>query len=70
MSLLILPVIIVAAQEAIRAVPKHLSQKHLMEWVLQNGKQLESCFTCCYSRILTGTILAFSRAIGETAPLS
>ena len=39
MSFLILPVIIVASQEAIRAVPKDIREASL-EWVQQNGKQL------------------------------
>jgi phosphate transport system permease protein len=69
LALLVLPVIIINAQEAIRAVPGSLrlasyglgATKWQTVWhhVLPNA----------ISGILTGTILAISRAIGETAPL-
>ncbi len=69
MALLVLPIIIINAQEAIRAVPQSLRKasyglgatKWQTVWshVLPNG----------LPGILTGTILAVSRAIGETAPL-
>src|SRR5690606_14376044 len=69
MSLLILPVIIVASQEAIRAVPKELREasygKGATKWQTICGVVL----TAAIPGILTGTILALSRAIGETAPL-
>lgn len=69
LALLILPMIIINAQEAIKAVPNSLrlasyglgATKWQTIWnhVLPNA----------ISGILTGTILAISRAIGETAPL-
>lgn len=69
MSLLILPIIIVAAQEAIRAVPDTLRQAALAlgatRWQATRLVVLPSALP----GILTGTILALSRAIGETAPL-
>lgn len=69
MSLLILPVIIVAAQEAIRAVPQHVREASYgmgaTKWQTITRVVLPSAIP----GILTGSILALSRAIGETAPL-
>jgi phosphate transport system permease protein len=69
LGLLILPIIIINAQEAIRAVPNSLRQasyglgatKWQTIWVHVLPNALPG--------ILTGAILAISRAIGETAPL-
>ncbi len=69
MALLILPVIIIASQEAIRAVPLSLRQGAFAlgatKWQVARHHVLPSALP----GILTGTILALSRAIGETAPL-
>lgn len=69
MSLLILPIVIVSSQEAIRAVPQHLSEASYglgaTKW--QTVKKI--ILPAALPGILTGTILALSRAIGETAPL-
>jgi phosphate transport system permease protein len=69
MALLILPVIIIAAREAIRAVPRSLREASYAlgatRWQTIRHHVLPSAF----AGILTGTILALSRAIGETAPL-
>lgn len=69
MSLLILPVIIVAAQEAIRAVPQDQREASYgmgaTKWQTITRVVLPSAIP----GILTGSILALSRAIGETAPL-
>ncbi len=69
MSLLILPVIIIASREAIKTVP--MSTRHAAfalgatRWQTAWAHVLPASF----SGILTGVILALSRAIGETAPL-
>lgn len=69
MSLLVLPVIIMASREAIRAVP--MSIRHAAfaigatRWQTVRHHVLPSALP----GILTGVILAMSRAIGETAPL-
>jgi phosphate transport system permease protein len=69
MALLVLPVIIINAQEAIRAVPNSLRQASYglgaTRWQTVWGHVLPA------SRpgILTGTILGVSRLLGETAPL-
>ncbi|HEX6641312.1 MAG TPA: phosphate ABC transporter permease PstA, partial [Thermoanaerobaculia bacterium] len=69
LTLLILPVIIIAAQEAIRAVPGsyRLGAYALgaTRWQVTRHHVLPAAMP----GILTGTILALSRAIGETAPL-
>jgi phosphate transport system permease protein len=69
MSLLILPIIIVASREAIRAVPGSLREGSLAlgasRWQMVRWTVLPSALP----GILTGTILAVARSIGETAPL-
>ena len=69
MALLILPIIIIASQEAIRAVPLSLRQAAFglgaTRWQVARHHVLPAAMP----GILTGTILALSRAIGETAPL-
>ena len=69
MSLLILPVIIIAAKEAIRAIPNSLRQAAFAlgatHWQVVSAHVLPAAMP----GILTGIILALSRAIGETAPL-
>jgi len=69
LGLLILPIVVVSAQEAIRSVPDSLRQASYgmgaSRWqTLRNVVMPEAV-----SGILTGTILALARAIGETAPL-
>jgi phosphate transport system permease protein len=69
MGLLILPVIIVAAQEALRAVPRGVRESAYAlgatRWQVIRGHLLPIALP----GILTGVILSLSRAIGETAPL-
>ncbi len=69
LALLVLPIIVVTAQEAIRAVPNHLAHASLglgaTKWQTIQKVILPSALP----GILTGSILALSRAIGETAPL-
>lgn len=69
MTLLILPVIIVAAREALKAVPDSLRQGAMAvgatRWQMVRAHLLPAALPS----MLTGVILALSRAIGETAPL-
>ncbi|MFZ5645722.1 MAG: phosphate ABC transporter permease PstA [Bacillota bacterium] len=69
MTLLVLPIIIISAQEAIRTVPESL--KHASYALGASKWQTAKRVTLPYAipGILTGTILSSSRAIGETAPL-
>jgi len=69
MSLLILPVIIVASQESIRAVPKHLREASYGMGATKWQTIVKVVLPSAIPGILTGGILALSRAIGETAPL-
>lgn len=69
MALLILPIVIVASQEALRAVPGFLGEASYgigaTKWqTIQNV-----ILPVALPSILTGAILSLSRAIGETAPL-
>jgi phosphate transport system permease protein len=68
-SLLVLPILIIAGQEAIRAVPNSIREASYglgaTKWQTVRHHVLPNAMP----GILTGTILALSRAIGETAPL-
>lgn len=69
MSLLILPVIIVAAQEAIRSVPGSLREASYGMGATKWQTIRKVVLPAAIPGVLTGSILALSRAIGETAPL-
>lgn len=70
LSLLVLPIIIVAAQEAIRAVPGYLSEASYGMGATKWQTIKNIILPAALPSILTGAILALSRAIGETAPLT
>lgn len=69
MALLVLPIIIISSQEAIRSVPSSLRQASYAlgttKWQTITGVVIPYAIP----GILTGTILAISRALGEAAPL-
>jgi phosphate transport system permease protein len=69
MALLVLPVVIIASQEAIRAVPSSLRQASYGLGATKWQTVWKMVLPNALPGILTGTILAVSRAIGETAPL-
>jgi phosphate transport system permease protein len=69
MSLLVLPIIIVAAQEALRAVPVSLREASYAMGATKWQTIVRIVLPASIPGILTGGILALSRAIGETAPL-
>jgi phosphate transport system permease protein len=69
LGLLILPLIIINAQEAIKAVPNSLRQASYGMGATRWQTVWHHVLPNAISGILTGTILAISRAIGETAPL-
>ncbi|NPV84409.1 MAG: phosphate ABC transporter permease PstA [Anaerolineae bacterium] len=69
MALLILPILIINAQEAIRAVPDSLRQAAFGLGATKWQTVWYHVLPNALPGILTGTILAISRAIGETAPL-
>ncbi|WP_198023293.1 phosphate ABC transporter permease PstA [Virgibacillus sp. SK37] len=70
LSLLVLPIVIVAAQEAIRSLPQHLSEASYGMGATKWQTVKNVVLPAALPSILTGSILAFSRAIGETAPLT
>lgn len=69
LSLLILPVIIVATREAVKAVPHTIREAAYgvgaTKWQCVSGQVLPAAA----GGIVTGVILALSRAVGEAAPL-
>lgn len=69
MSLLILPLIIINAQEAIKAVPDSLRQAGYGLGATKWQTIWSHVLPNALPGILTGSILAVSRAVGETAPL-
>ncbi len=69
MSLLVLPVIIIASREAIRAVPSSLRQASFALGATRWQTVRHHVLPCALPGIMTGVILALSRAIGETAPM-
>lgn len=69
MGLLVLPVIILASREAIRAVPKSIRLAAFAIGATRWETIRHHVLPSALPGILTGIILAISRAIGETAPL-
>ena len=69
LGLLILPMIIIQSQEAIRAVPSSLRQAGMALGATKWQTIWHHVLPTALPGILTGAILAMSRAIGETAPL-
>ena len=69
MSLLIMPIIIITAQEALRSVPLSLRQGSYALGATRWQTIWHIVLPQAFPGVLTGTILALSRAIGETAPL-
>ncbi len=69
MSLLVLPVVIIASREAMRAVPDSLRQAAYGVGATRLQTVWSHVLPAAMPGIMTGTILALSRAIGETAPL-
>lgn len=69
MSLLILPMVIIVTQEALRAVPGSFREGSLALGSTQWQAIRHQVLPNAMPGILTGVILSLSRAIGETAPL-
>ncbi len=69
LGLLVLPIIIINSQEAIRAVPRSLRNASFGVGATKWQTVWSHVLPNAMPGILTGTILAVSRAIGETAPL-
>ena len=69
LSLLVLPIIVVSSQEAIRAVPGFLKEASLAMGATKWTTIRKVVLPVALPGILTGSILSISRAIGATAPL-
>jgi phosphate transport system permease protein len=69
LALLVLPMVIIAAREAIRAVPDSIRQGSLALGATKWQTIRTQVLPASVPGIATGVILAVSRALGETAPL-
>ncbi len=69
LGLLVLPVVIIASREAIRAVPPSIREGSMALGATQWQTIRKQVLPAAIPGIATGIILALSRAIGETAPL-
>ena len=69
LGLLVLPVVIIAGREAIRAVPSSIRDGSMALGATQWQTIWRQVLPSAIPGIATGVILALSRAIGETAPL-
>ena len=69
LALLVLPIVIIAAEEAIRAVPPSLREGGFALGATRWQTIWHLVLPQAFPGIMTGVILAVSRAVGETAPL-
>ena len=69
LSLLVLPIVIISAREAIRAVPPSIREGSLALGATRWQTIRRQVLPAAIPGIATGSILALSRAIGEAAPL-
>jgi phosphate transport system permease protein len=69
LALLVLPTIIIAARAALKSVPPSIKEAALGVGASHQQAVFHHVLTLAVPGILTGTILAVSRALGETAPL-
>jgi phosphate transport system permease protein len=69
LTLLVLPTVIIASREAIRAVPPSIREGSLALGATQWQTIRRQVLPAALPGILTGVILAISRALGEAAPL-
>ncbi|MFZ4573275.1 MAG: phosphate ABC transporter permease PstA [Phycisphaerales bacterium] len=69
LGLLVLPIVIVATRESIRAIPQSIREASYACGATKLQTVWSHILPYSMSGVLTGSILALSRAIGETAPL-
>lgn len=69
LAFLILPIVIVATRESLRAIPKHMREAAYALGATRLQVVKDHLLPYSSGGIATGVIIAFSRAIGETAPL-
>ncbi len=69
LALLVMPIIIVSSQEALRAVPDSVRRGSYATGATKWQTIRRVVLPAAFPGIMTGTILALARAVGETAPL-
>jgi phosphate transport system permease protein len=69
MALLVMPIIIISSREALRTVPNSIREASCALGATRWQTIWYQVLPMAFPGILTGSILAFSRAIGEAAPL-
>lgn len=69
LGLLILPIIIINSQEALKAIPQSLRYSSYGVGATKWQTIWHHVLPAAFDRILTGTVFALSRGLGETAPL-
>lgn len=69
LALLVLPIVIIASREAVKAVPVSIEQGAMALGATRWQAVSRQVVPAAFPGMLTGTILAMSRAIGESAPL-
>jgi phosphate transport system permease protein len=69
LALLVLPIVIIASREAVRAVPVSIEQGAMALGATRWQAVSRQVLPAAFPGMLTGAILAMSRAIGESAPL-
>jgi len=69
LALLILPIVIVATRESIRAVPNSIREAALSIGATKGQVTKDHVLPAALPGVLTGVIIGLSRALGETAPL-
>jgi phosphate transport system permease protein len=69
LALLVLPIIVISAQEAIRAIPSGMRESAFALGATRSQVIFSHVVPYAMPGIMTGIILALSRAVGETAPL-
>lgn len=69
LTLLVLPVIVIAAREALRGVPRSIRLGAMALGATRWEAVYKQVLPVAIPGVMTGTILGLSRAIGETAPL-
>lgn len=69
LALLVMPIIVISSREAIRTVPNSIREASLALGATKWQTVFYQVVPAAMPGILTGTILALSRALGETAPL-
>ncbi len=69
LSLVVLPIVIVAAREGLRSVPQGIREASLALGATRWQTVWHQVLPAALPSIMTGVILALSRALGETAPL-